>query len=106
MVTGYHDAVWLRSRPSSEWRGVGANHRPEVGAEGKASACVLVTSGQGLGDRMRAWWIVPLQSRLLQLSQIYPTSLHIIKMKLFIDCDIMPFVLSPSRFRQWPPGML
>ena len=61
VVTGYRDAVWLRSRPSSEWRGVGANHRPEVGAEGKAPACVLVTSGQGLRDRMRVPWIVPLK---------------------------------------------
>ena len=61
VVTGYRDAVWLRSRPSSEWRGVGANYRPEVGAEGKAPACVLVTSGQGLGDRMKVRWIVPLK---------------------------------------------
>ena len=90
VVTGYRDAVWLRSRPSSEWRGVGANYRPEVGAEGKAPACVLVTSGQGLGDRMKVRWIVPLKlmSKLLQPIQFYPTSLPIIMMKLLFDCDM------------------
>ena len=85
MVTGYRDAVWLRSRPSSEWRGVGANYRPEVGAEGKAPACVLVTSGQGLGDRMTVRWIVPLFSQHYS-SQASSTLLllYFIKMKIFI----------------------
>ena len=47
-------------------------------------SCVMVTSGQGLGDRMKVRWIVPLKlmSKLLQPIQFYPTSLPIIMMKL------------------------
>ena len=75
VVTGLRDAVWLRSRPSSEWRGVGANYRPEVGAEGKAPACVLVTSGRGLGDRMKVQWIVPLKLMSNYSSQSRSTQL-------------------------------
>ena len=48
-------------------------HRPEVGAEGKAPACVLVTSGQGLGrSDDGAVDCSSLQSTLLQSSQFYP----------------------------------
>ena len=55
-------------------------------AEGNATACVLVTSGQGLGDRMSGRGADC--SSLSNSRQPQPSHFYPIQMKLFIDCDI------------------